>query len=169
MQREGLDVWGSKAKRRAQSERGVIAVELALVLPILLLLLFAIIDFARAYNYLNDSNHIAASGARMAAIDNNPVGPAQSLQTWMNTQGDTNELRNGSDQVTQAITSCLHFPTNAATGTAGKVGDPVRAVVTSKFKLLPIIGVGTITLRGKAIMRIERLPTKWTPDVSCPA
>jgi Flp pilus assembly protein TadG len=145
-----------------------VAIEFALILPLLLLVLFGIIDFARALNYLNDSNQIAAQGARLAAVNNNPAAPS-SLQSYLSSLGDTAELRGGSDQVTQPITTCIDTPTNVATGTKGKVGDPVRVVTTSKFKLLPIVGVGTMTLKGNAVMRIERIPTAtvWTPDLSC--
>lgn len=154
---------------RVRDERGVVAIEFALILPLLLLVLFGIIDFARALNYLNDSNQIAAQGARLAAVNNNPVAPS-SLQAYLSSLGDTEELRSGSDQVTQPITTCIETPTNPATGTSRKVGDPVRVTVTSKFKLLPIVGVGTMTLRGNAVMRLERIPTAaiWTPDASCP-
>jgi Flp pilus assembly protein TadG len=153
----------------ARGEQGVVAIEFALILPLLLLVLFGIIDFARALNYLNDSNQIAAQGARFAAVNNNPSAPG-SLQAYLRTFADTPELQNGSNQVTQPITTCIETPTNAATGTKGKVGDPVRVTVTSKFKLLPIVGVATLTLKGNAVMRLERVPTTavWTPDASCP-
>ncbi|MEY2515707.1 MAG: hypothetical protein QOJ89_3065 [bacterium] len=154
---------------RARDERGVVAIEFALILPLLLFVLFGIIDFARALNYLNDSNQIAAQGARLAAVNNNPNAPS-SLQSYLNTFADTPELKTGSDQVTQPITTCIETPTNAATGTSRLVGDPVRVTVTSKFKLLPIVGLATLTLKGNAVMRIERAPTAavWTPNASCP-
>jgi Flp pilus assembly protein TadG len=154
----------------ARGEQGVVAIEFALILPLLLLVLFGIIDFARALNYLNDSNQIAAQGARFAAVNNNPSAPG-SLQAYLRTFADTPELQNGSNQVTQPITTCIETPPNAgANSPGGRVGDPVRVTVTSKFKLLPIVGVATLTLKGVAVMRLERVPTAavWTPDASCP-
>jgi Flp pilus assembly protein TadG len=149
-----------------RDERGVVAIEFALIAPVLLMMLFGIIDFARALNYLNDSNQIAAQGARLAAVNNNPNAPS-TLQSYLNGLADTAELRTGSSQVTSPISTCIDTPTNAATGTSRKVGDPVRVVVTSQFKLLPIVGVGTMTLKGKAVMRLERTPAVWTPDALC--
>jgi hypothetical protein len=37
----------------------------------------------------------------------------------------------------------------------GDVGSPVRVELESDFKFLPILGIGTIKLRGAATMRIE--------------
>ena len=52
----------------------MVAVEFALVLPLILFVLFAIIDFGQVFNNLNDANHIAGMGARYAAVDNKPTG-----------------------------------------------------------------------------------------------
>ena len=49
-------------------ERGAAAVELALVLPILLLLVFGIIDFGRAYFGQISLNAAAREGVRLAAL-----------------------------------------------------------------------------------------------------
>jgi hypothetical protein len=35
------------------------------------------------------------------------------------------------------------------------VGSPVRVRLETDFEFLPILGIGTITLRGDATMRIE--------------
>lgn len=155
--------------RLRRDERGIVAIEFALIAPVLLMMLFGIIDFARALNYLNDSNQIAAQGARLAAVNNNPNAPS-SLQTYLNGLADTAELRTGSNQVTSPISACIDLPANKGSvpvNSTGKVGDPVRVVVTSQFKLLPIVGLGTMTLKGDAVMRIERAPSNWTPDLSC--
>ena len=47
-------------------------IEMALVLPILLMILLGILDFGRALNYWNDVNQIAADGARYASVNRNP-------------------------------------------------------------------------------------------------
>lgn len=49
-------------------DRGAAAVEFALILPILLLLVFGIIDFSRAYNARITLSQAAAEGARALAI-----------------------------------------------------------------------------------------------------
>lgn len=51
-----------------RSDRGAAAVEFALVLPVLLLLLFGIIEYGIYFSDQISTRHGAASGARMAAI-----------------------------------------------------------------------------------------------------
>ena len=46
----------------------------------------------------------------------------------------------------------------------GTVGSPVRVNMDAPFKFVPILGIGTITLRGRATMRLEQ-----TTDPSRPS
>jgi len=60
-----------KRRRRAASDsrdRGAVAVEFALLLPVLLLLIFGIIDFGRAINDQITLTQAAREGARLAAL-----------------------------------------------------------------------------------------------------
>lgn len=56
--------------RRWTGESGAAAVEFALVVPILLLLVFGITDFAGAYNSQSSLSAAARQGARVMAIGN---------------------------------------------------------------------------------------------------
>lgn len=56
------------AKRARDGERGVVAVEFAMVIPLLLLLLLGVIDFGRAMYVKNSLVYAASQGARVAAI-----------------------------------------------------------------------------------------------------
>jgi Flp pilus assembly protein TadG len=64
---------GNRVRRgpagRQRSNRGQALVEFALVAPVLLLLLFAIVDFARAWNTYQVLTDAAREGARAAVID----------------------------------------------------------------------------------------------------
>ena len=53
-----------------RNDRGAAAVELALILPILILLLFGIFEFGRAYNTQISLSGAAREGARVMAITN---------------------------------------------------------------------------------------------------
>ena len=75
---------------RLGSEEGVALVEFALVLPILALLLFAMIDFGKAFNYWIDETHLANEGARWAVVDRNPGGG--SLQQYLVDQATTTRV-----------------------------------------------------------------------------
>ena len=54
--------------RSAARDRGAAAVEFALLLPVLLLLVFGIIDFGRALNAQITLTQAAREGARIAAL-----------------------------------------------------------------------------------------------------
>src|SRR5438093_5271829 len=78
----------------AADERGVALVEFALVLPLVLLLLFGMIDVGKALNYWNDETHLANEAARYAVVNRNP-GPDSTLNDSIRRQADSSELRNG--------------------------------------------------------------------------
>ncbi|MBM4608636.1 pilus assembly protein [Rhodococcus hoagii] len=59
--------------RRFRSESGAAAVEFALVVPILLLLVLGIIEFGRAYNIQNSLSAAAREGVRVMAISKSPT------------------------------------------------------------------------------------------------
>src|ERR687888_909114 len=75
--------------RRCRDERGVALTEMALVLPLLLLLLLGMIDFGKAINYWLDETHLANEGARWAAVGNWPGKGTISLPNYILGQGDT--------------------------------------------------------------------------------
>lgn len=56
------------AASRPAADRGVVAVEFALLLPVLLLLIFGMIDFGRALNAQITLNQAARVGSRLAAM-----------------------------------------------------------------------------------------------------
>jgi TadE-like protein len=59
---------------RARSERGAALVEFALVVPILVLILFAIVEFGWAFFQNLDVRHGAREGARLAAVNYSRTG-----------------------------------------------------------------------------------------------
>lgn len=63
--------------RRARNESGSVAVEFALVVPILVLVISAIVAFGAAYSKLQVLNGAAREGARVAAV-RGTIGDAQS-------------------------------------------------------------------------------------------
>ena len=138
--------------RRHDNESGVVAIEFALTLPIILIFMFAIIQFGQLFNHLNDSNQIAANGARYAAVDNNPGG--STLQSYLVGQGDTQHLRDNAKV-------CITFENGTS-----DVGDPVKVSVSSSFTLIPLLGGATLSVNGHATMRIERTPSKYSAGCS---
>jgi Flp pilus assembly protein TadG len=154
---------------RLRDESGVALVEFALVLPLLLLLLFGMLDFGKAFNYWIDETHLANEAARWAVVNNNPG--SGTLQAWTLSQADTPELQNGgTSSVPTAAQVCISFPTNSQTGTSGKVGDPVRVTVSVTYNWLPFVGnsisAGNVTVVGDATMRLEAVPTNYSAGCS---
>src|SRR5579859_1395033 len=87
--------------RSAIRDRGAAAVEFALLLPLLLLLIFGIIDFGRALNAQITLTQAAREGARMAALGE------------PNVASSTQAAATGLSPVTVSVTSC---PVNAGVG-----------------------------------------------------
>lgn len=56
-----------------RGERGAAAVEFALVLPVLILLVLGVIEFSRVYNVQISLSNAAREGARTMAIHNDPL------------------------------------------------------------------------------------------------
>ena len=87
---------GTTRKRRTprlRDDRGVALVEFALVAPLLMLLLFGMLDFGRALNYWIDQTHLANMGARMAVVENWPTNGSQTLQEYIRDQAHAGELK----------------------------------------------------------------------------
>src|SRR5438309_10995809 len=80
-----------RALRLGRDDRGVALTEMALVLPLLLLLILGMIDFGKAINYWIDNTHLANEGARLAVVNNNPGGTGQTLQQFILARAETAE------------------------------------------------------------------------------
>jgi Flp pilus assembly protein TadG len=149
---------------RLGSQDGASLVEFALVLPVLALILFAMLDFGKAFNYWIDETHLANEGARWAVVDRNPGGG--SLQQYLVDQATTNELRNGGTaSVANPAEVCISFPNGTS-----NVGDPVLVTVSATYNWLPIIsnriGVTQTTITGSSHMRLEAIPTNYSAGCS---
>jgi Flp pilus assembly protein TadG len=141
---------GGTAVARGQmaEEHGQALVEFALLLPILLLLVFGIVQFGLALNSANDETHLANEVARYAAVNENPS--AEALQKWAKSQADSKAL---SGQLV-----CISFPRGTS-----NIGDPVEVKVTGTMKWLPVLKLkaASTVVEGKADMRIEAPPTNY--------
>jgi len=152
-------------RRFRRDESGQALVELSLVLPVLLLVVFGVLEFGRAMNYSIDTTHLANQAARFAAVNKNPA-TSGSLNDYIKGQGTTRELRDGgSESLPSGLDVTLCFPRGTS-----DVGDPVRAVVRTTYHWLPFLGLdaASSTLKGTATMRIEVPPTAYTASSTCP-
>lgn len=173
-----------RSSARVAGERGQATVEFALILPALLLLTLAFLDFGKAFNYWIDETHLANEAVRWAVVNQLPEGStidaqcgatlaAQKTECQVKQQANTNELKNGGGSVTSpglTITFCLPVGT-------GQIGDPLRATATlrynwlSFFGSLGISGLTTKTITTTATMRLEHpddaTATSYTTQPTC--
>ena len=153
----------SAADRAGSGEEGTALVEFALVLPIVLLIVMAILWFGRAFNYSTDEIHLANEAARYAAVNTWPgASSGTSLSTWVLSQIDTSELKNGSSDVTRPAALSICFPNGTS-----NVGDPVKISIASTFHFIPILNLAPVTIRRTAVMRIEVPPTNYSATGTC--
>jgi len=148
--------------RLSEGERGAALIEFALVLPLVLLLLFGMIDFGKAFNYWNDETHLANEAARYAVVNKNPLPGGGSLETAIKQDADSAELRNGCSGCsigTPGITVNFCF-VNGTTAADTAAGQPLRATVSANYHWLAyLVGQGlraSSGLTGSATMRIEQ-------------
>jgi len=117
------------AAQRTPRDRGVAAVEFALLLPMLLLLIFGIIDFGRALNAQITLTQAARTGARVDAVDNSTGVPNSSATVTSVTQG----AATGLSGVTVVVTTC-----------AANAGPAANATVKASYKFTFVTPVAAI-------------------------
>ena len=167
----------SRSLRRIAGERGTAIVELAIILPLFLVLLLGMVDFGQAFNEWLDETHLANDGVRLAAVNYNAptcTGSNKStcLAQYIFNNLDIGELRNGRASSgyspgQSAARVCISFP--AVAGHANPlVGDPVQVRVSVDYQWLRYLTsrlnlpLGKTTLIGNASMRLEGTPTNYT-------
>jgi len=132
---------GIKRPGIIKNERGASAVEFALILPILVILVFGIFEFAIAFNNYITITHAAREGARRAAVDLfNP-----DLKDYIKDMAIPLVLTD--DDIAIGVESDEDPPL---------IGDPVWVEITYNFGIsIPLVGSWEVPLKNKAIMRLE--------------
>ena len=168
-------------RRRQDPESGQAMVEFAIILIPLLLLVTGIIQFGIGLNFWLDENRIANQGARWAVVNAWPGCPRtagagscnatpactaaptnNTLENNLRCQAISQGLRNS-----VRVNVCYPDDLDAATD-PGDVGSPVRVRLETDFDFVPLLGLGTITLRGDATMRIENNVPLHLSAAACP-
>ena len=162
----------TRRRRGLREEHGVALVEFTLVAPLLMLLLFAMVDFGRAFNYWIDETHLANTGARMAVVDRWPTKDSgQTLHEFLVSQADTGELQ-------ASVAVCIWFPDPDAVTDPDDpdappppdggdpfqfkpdpgVGDPFTVLLWMKepFKFIPLVGPWEKEIAARSTMRLEK-------------
>jgi Flp pilus assembly protein TadG len=154
------------SRSRLSDDSGQALAEFALVLPVLLVLLLAMIDFGKAFNYWINATHITAEGARYAVVNRKPdPGSALTLQQQLQGQA-TAELHNGgTTAVATPAQVCIEFPNGTS-----NAGDPVLVRMRFTYHWLPFLGsriaIAQSSVNTTATMRLETAPTNYAAGCS---
>jgi TadE-like protein len=169
---------------KISAENGAAMAELALVLPLLLVLIFGLLDFGKAFNAWIDETHLANEGARLAAVNYKPdagwpacpsADPTGGLGCYIQRGAATKELVGGRTGTPYAPLQngakvCISFPNVGHTNPI--VGDPVQVTVSVNYKWLRYltgwIDAATTPITGRATMRLEALPGNYTSGCYTP-
>lgn len=110
------------------SERGAVAVEFALLAPVLIMILLGIMEFGRAYNVQATLTNAARDGVRVMAIDNSQASArtaskaaATALTPPLQDSNIEFLASDGSDKcsATRQITVTVKYTLSTMTGIAG--------------------------------------------------
>ncbi len=135
-----------RLKLNLKREKGAVAVEFALILPVLLLLLFGIIQFGILFNYYISITHAAREGVRWAALEH-----------------VESEVKQKTIDAAPSLNPALAESDIAVSNPAPTIedqGDPVTVTVSYSVPIdVPLMDTffpgGNITLVTAATQRIE--------------
>ena len=122
-------------------DRGASMAEFALVTPLLIALLFSIIEFGIAFNRAQAVEAAAREGARLASLSTTTFGDVQTRVD----EALTGIPMDGPVTVTVTPTGCL-----------GREGEAVTVLVTTDHNVtVPLVLNTNVTLTGQAVFRCE--------------
>ncbi|UTT68512.1 pilus assembly protein [Arthrobacter sp. DNA4] len=118
---------------KRDSERGAAAVEFAILLPLLLMLVLGTIEFGRAYNAQITLTNAARDGVRVMAINNDPAAAKTAAQN--------------------AAASVSTIPVSNITLSTTTCSTGNQVTLTINYTLSTITGIaGPFPMTGKGVM-----------------
>ena len=143
--------------RWKQGRRGAVTVEMALVLPIFMMLVFGIIEFGRGFMIMQLVTNAAREGCRRGIIDGSTNSDVTSyIQTFMQSSGN---VPTASTTVTITVTPYTGNPANPTNSLAAcQSRDLVNVKVDIPFSAVQLITAKYLSgkvLTGQASMRHE--------------
>jgi len=125
--------------RRPRGERGASAVEFALIVPLLVLLVLGIAEFGRAFQVQGTLSAAAREGVRAMALQNDPVAARTAV-------------RNAAASLNPTVTNAQIVITPAACPAAGGSTN-IRVTITYRMPYLTGFFGSGLNLSGTGVMR----------------
>lgn len=142
--------------RFRREERGAMVVEFGLVVPILLLLVFGIIDFGRAYYTLNNLTSAVREGVRRAVVLEDPMSADAQK-----------EIKDVVVNFSQPLSGPPMDPADVIVTMHDGTTPDARIEVQASYEMpliTPLVGqFGPFTLTQRAVFRWERAPDPTAP------
>jgi Flp pilus assembly protein TadG len=134
---------------RIRDERGQATIEFALILPLLLLLLLGIIEFARAWNLAQLATDAVREGTRQCSLADDVTHTEASVRAWIQNRMATSGVPTAASTVT--------FATTAGGGTPCENSDqPVTVTLRIPYSWMFFgAAISPITLTSSFTMRNE--------------
>ncbi len=126
--------------KRLGNERGATAVEFALIVPLLIMLVLGIAEFGRAFQVQGTLSAAAREGVRTMALRNDPVAARAAVQ-------------NAATSLTPAVTSGQITITPTACPVIATGSTNVRLTVRYPMPFLTDFFGAGVTLTGTGVMR----------------
>jgi len=127
------------ARRRLGDERGASAVEFALIVPFLLMLVLGIVEFSHAFQVQGTLSAAAREGVRVMALQNDPAAARTTV-------------RNAADSL-QPVVSNAQIVVSPAACPASGTPTNVRVTITYRMPYLTGFFGSGLTLSGTGVMR----------------
>lgn len=144
---------GQLVKRFVGQDRAAAAVEFALVLPLLLVILFGIIDFGRILFITNALTSMARDGGRFASVQPCTVDLQSATRSYlMGGQASRNIM--GGDPLPQ---SAIVVSTASIGGVQNVIVQIQNYTIEPLTPLPALIGLGSVTPQPRATFRRERV------------
>ena len=144
----------SRDRGRDSSDRGAALVEFAIIVPVLVMLLFGIIEFSVAYNRNQALHASAREGARYGSL---PTSNVADIKTFVQTAfaGTTFDATPTIivGMADGGISADTDLPCNDTT--VGYTGKVYVEVTVNESIEIPIVGNRTVTLTGKGVFQCE--------------
>ena len=144
-----------KIRTFAGSEKAAALVEFAIVLPILLLIVFGIVDFGRALYTANNLTSAVREGARLASTQISPDATVAAQKTAVANAVKAYVVAFGGNAGAPTVSETFSgAPPNMQSITVSIVSYPFTPITP----LAGLIGLGTISMSPSATFRWEGAP-----------